>query len=179
MEEEYGEPEGDEPEVEQHGEVEIGGATSPIEYLRRRRKEIGEDRTLDLDIPGYEGILVCRYQRLDWDELKKITDKASKSKNPRRELIAHCDVLIKACQQFMIRKDGQLEPINNAYPEVGEEPVRYDQRLAAIFDISLSAGQGARTVVLALFNNDVAVTAHQGELVEWLSTSNAEDDAGF
>jgi hypothetical protein len=154
--------------------------SSVIDRLREQRKKIGEQRSLDLDIPGYDGVLVARYNRLEWDDLKKIGKKADDSRHPRKELMSHCDVLIKACEQIMIRKDGLLEPITNAYPEVGEEPVRYDARLAVILDIELKERQGARTVVIAAFGgNEVAVTAQQTELVEWVQSSNTADDEDF
>src|SRR4051812_32253240 len=82
---------------------------STLERLRAKRAEKAHEATpLELPIPGYDGELVCKYRPLTWGELKKIGEKVDKSKNPARELHAHCDTLILACEGFYVREEGQL-----------------------------------------------------------------------
>jgi hypothetical protein len=169
-------PEGVEDD-EQHNN---GAADNFLEQLRNKRRSIGTSTELKLQIPGYDTLLWCEYRRLDWEELKRIAEKAQNSRSPRKELLAACDTLIEACNQFLILKDGKLEPMNNAYPEFGDEPVRYDDRLASALGFEIDRGSPARSCVLRAFGgNGAAVTAHQGDLVEWIQSSRADDDEDF
>jgi hypothetical protein len=155
-----------------------GHSDSPslLDNLRKARKEIGTDKYLDLEIPGYNGELVARYHRLDWDVLRAIARKAEKSKNPRKELNAQCDVLIAACEQILIRHQGVLKPLNVAFPELGEEPVRYDNRLTKALDFEAPNARGA---VFGTFSNDLAVTYQHNELSSWMGESSQDEDEDF
>lgn len=169
-------------EVEQEVTTQNGSGEPEdfLEVLRNKRRRIGTSTEIKLEVPGFDNLLWVEYRRLDWDELKRIAEKAQKSKSPRKELLAACDTLVEACKQFLILKDGKLEPINNAYPELGEEPVRFDDRLAAALGFEIDKNSPARSAVLKAFGgNGAAVTAHQGEYVEWVQSSRADDDEDF
>lgn len=151
-----------------------------LEQLREKRRRIATATDLKLEIPGFDGLLWAQYRRLEWDELKRIADKASKSKSPRKELLAHCDTLIAACEGILIQKDGKLEALNNAYPEFGDEPVVFDERLGAALGFEIDKTSPARSAVLKAFGgNGVAVTAQQVELVQWIESSRSDDDQDF
>lgn len=160
-------------QLESNGKVEHPNL---LDELRERRAEIGSDRTMDLEVPGYDGLLVVRYRRLEWDEISKIATKTEKSKNPRRILLHQVDVLIAACEQVLIVHEGSLKPINEAFPELGDEPVRYDVPLANA--LGFQAGS-AREVVLGLFKLELAVVGHHTDLLEFFGTSSAEADRDF
>ncbi len=146
--------------------------------LRAKRRAIVSAKHVTLEIPGFDGLLWARYNRIPWEDVKRIADKAAKSRAPRKELMAHCDVLIEAVDCILIRKDDDLEPINNAYPEFGEEPVRFDNRLAAA--LGFQPQDTARKTVLAAFsNNGLAVTAQQADLVEAIQQNRSEDEEDF
>lgn len=147
--------------------------------LRKRREAIGQDRYLDQDVPGYEGDLVCRYNPIPWEEAKRIADKLEKSSNPRKELYAQADVLIRACREFLIKIDGKLVPLQEAFPELGDEPIRYDDRLAKAIGFDLVNGSEARSACLRLFNNDMAVSAQHNVVMDWIQSSSRGSDQDF
>jgi hypothetical protein len=145
--------------------------------LRSRRQEIGEAKSVDLEVPGYDGALVIRYGKVDWDELRRIAGKAQKSKSPRRELNAQADTLVAACQEVLIRVGEELLPITEAFPEADTgEPVRFDDRLAKALEFE---APNARAVVFGTYNNDLAVTLAHNDLTEWMRNSNQEEDEDF
>lgn len=154
-------------------------ASSILDDLRARRQEISQRKTVDLEVPGYDGKLVVRYRRLEWEELSKIGNRAEKSKNPRKVLIAHVDTIVGACEEVFYRQvpGGPLVRLADVIPDNEEGlPVKYDQRLADFFGVE---GGSARKVCLAVFNNPLAVPIHHNELAEWMQLAGAEDDEGF
>lgn len=154
------------------GEVE-DGARSSIERLRGLRDRIGSSRSEVFEIPGYNGELVARYGIVPWGELKRLGQKAERSKNPRKELITQADTLIMACQEIMIRdQQGELQKL---IPE-SEPPLRYDDRLAKILGFTASK---AREVLSGTISNDIAISAHHNEVVGWMEDTSSEDDEEF
>jgi hypothetical protein len=182
---ETGRVEGDNDELADAYEEQEEESDSFVKSLREKRKAIAENITADFDIPGYDGVLVARYRRDPdiWDKFRKMADKLQKSKNPRKELLGQCDVLIKTCDGFFLRQDGILYPLNEAAKDRGldlggdlDESIKYDNRLAAFLDFEASS---ARQVVLSLFNNELAVTAHHNDVGEWMQSSRTEDAQDF
>lgn len=159
-------------------EIESRAGSSLLDELRAKRAEATQDRRLELDVPGYEGLLVVRYRPTTWEEDKKISEKLERSKNPRKELYAALDTLITACDQILLRKhDGTLVPIEQEDPSQGDEPVRFDGRFAAIMGLETGS---AREVVLATFkHNHRAIGVHGEELGKWLAEVNSEGDEDF
>lgn len=152
---------------------------SLLAELRKRRESIGKDRYLDQDIPGYEGDLVCRYDPIPWDEAKRIADKLEKSSNPRKELYAQADVLIRACREFRIKISDKLVPLQEAFPELGDNPIKFDDRLAKALGFDLVSGSESRSACLRLFNNDMAVSAQHNVVMEWIQSSSRGSDQDF
>lgn len=156
------------------------------ERLRRRREAIGaQDRSIDLDVPGYGGDLLVRYGMIEggWDVIKKIGERVQKSKNPRAELLAACDTLVFACKGIYVRQDsGAIEPLDDpaaeAAPTFGEP-----DRIGSVLGFSSRDAQQnpitARQCVLRMFNNELAVQAQYVELSQWLQDANTEDDGEF
>lgn len=152
--------------------VEEGG--SVLERLKRRREQLGADRTEVFDIPGYNGELAARYKPVDFEMLKKLLNKIDRSKNPRIELLVMADILIMACDEILVRADGKLGPLD---PKA-DEPVRYDDRLAEFFGFEAA---NARQVVFGVFNNDIAIPSHHKEVLDWMqgvTQENTEDLLG-
>lgn len=169
----------DEPETDREPEAE----NTLLAKLRRKRQEIGGERILFLDIPGYEDpAIVVRYRAVDWDETARIAKKLRKSKNPRADLYAQCDLLISACDEILIRipADGEeeprLAPFSEVFPELGDEPVKFDGRLAQALGFE---AQTARQAVIGVFNNDLAVSGQHQDLMVWLQDSSTETERDF
>lgn len=149
---------------------------SARERFRAKRAEKNRHvEPLKLEIPGYEGELVCAYRPLTWGELKKIGEKVEKSRHPQRELHGHCDVLILACEGLYVRENGKDELLD---PD--GEPIRYSDgdRLAEV--LAFEPQPSARETVLKVFDlantPGLAVTAQHNELAEWMQGANTEAD---
>lgn len=148
--------------------------------LRKKREAIAEETDLYLDLPGYDGQLIAHYKRLDYDQVRKIAERAEKSKNPNRMLFAQCDLIAEACIEILILKDGNREPLYHAFPELGDEPVRFDNRLGQA--LGFDPEGSARRAVLGCLNNPLAVAPHHNELALWMQTAEgleAEDFIGL
>lgn len=160
----------------------IGGAakTNPgslAARLKEQHEQLQQERHLDLPIPGYNGDLVARYKPLDWDFFKKIGVRTEKSKNPRKELYAQADTLIESCEEiFAVDDKGVLVSLYKVMDISGDEPVRYDERLAEAFGLKVGT---ARDSVFGLFNNDIAITNHHNEVAEWMQDTSGDSDGDF
>lgn len=153
------------------------GSGSLMERLRSRREAIGDPRRRkDIDLPGYNGLLFARYQVIPggWDRVKQIQEAAERSTNPRALLYSHCTVIAACCVGLYTREDGREAPLGG-----GPEPLTFadTQEVAAYFDFPMP--KKTRGVVLGVFNNDIAVSAHQDELSEWIKNASSEDDEEF
>jgi len=163
-------PEGMDPAPEQ-----AASNPSQFERLRRRREAIGQKRTVDLPIPGYNGELVATYKLLSWEIIRSILRRMERNKGAgdRRELNAQVETLVMACEEIRFRdpnNGGQLKPL------IEDETVRYDAKLAEVLGFEFVRPQHC---LLETFGNDFAVSVHHGELIEWMQGSNEEADEEF
>ena len=152
---------------------------SLLEQLRTKREAIRRERRIILDIPGYGGTIAARYRPLSWDVLKDIGIKAEKSKHPKKELIAHADTIVRACEELYARRPEDPKRTLIPLSEVlgTDAPVTFaTAELAAAFGFTANS---SRQAVFGLINDEVAVTAHHNELAEWMQDADAEDDEVF
>ena len=171
-----------EPITEEDGEVKINLAPSIRDALVAKREHNAAHRTTDIDIPGYDGKLFCRYNLLDSKRLNSIGDRVMKTmrENDERALAGALDTLIAACQEFYVRYEGKEHPLRDVVGQ--EEPVRYDSALADFlkFRDELPETPTARSVVLALFlSNEIAIASHNHQLSRWMMGNEAEVDEEF
>lgn len=149
--------------------------------LRKQRQAAAENKFHDIDIPGYNGELFCRYRILGGEEVDAIVKKVRQETNNRSEqvLASTLDNIITACDEFWLRDEGKEIPLKK-HPDVDSElPVRYDATLAEFLQFSdeLPDPPTARSVVLGLFvGNDLAVSAHGAILVQWMMSGGVELD---
>jgi hypothetical protein len=150
-------------------------APSGLDQLREVRKEIAADDHHDLNVPGYRGLLVARYHRIDWEEIAKIRRKAARAaaKNPAVEpdVRATSDLLALACAGLHKRVDGELVALQDLDPSLGSEPVTYDDRGARALGVAASS---AREAIAQIFVHDSAIVLHGQELMLWLGQANEE-----
>lgn len=163
-------------------EIEIE-SDSLIDRLRRQRKAVAEQHFNDVDIPGFNGELFCRYRLLDSNELDSIVRKVRAQVKGRSDQVfaITCDNLITACEEFYVRDGGKEVSCREAEGWDGDTtmPIRYDANLARFLGFSgdLPDPPTARSVVLGLFGgNDVAVIAHGGRLAQWFMKTGSEVD---
>lgn len=155
-------------------------AGSILDQLRDKRRALSQDKTKVIDVAGYGGQLAVEYGRMDYDELSPLLNKMAKVKSSQAELNIMTDVLVRACRSVLVRPEdgGKLTALNEVVPEFGDDPVRYDKRLAEACELKVDATR-ARLICQGLFNNDLALVAHSNELIEWMKDSEEEASEDF
>lgn len=153
----------------------VGVEQSIMDRLVSAREEAVSQKTVDIDLPAYKGMLVARYTLLSNETLAGIAKKAQrqfKKKDERSQLILALsqDVLIESCEGLYYRDDeGQLNAIRN-----GDEVVRYDQNAADFLKFEATS---ARDVVYQVFaENDISIVDHQIRLSRWMRDTGADVD---
>ena len=158
---------------------------SVADRLRKARQVAAEQQWIDLNIPGYNGELFCRYRLLDGKDLKSIADHVRQTiRDPDEQaLAAGCDVLIRACEEFWVRDNGEEIPVKELLdPPRPDFPVQYDTYLAEFlgYKDTLPDPPTRRSVVLGLFGgNEIALAAHNADLTRWTMGKGSEVDMGL
>lgn len=172
---ETGENHEDDIEVSAHSNG-AGQPQSVIDQIKKRRRQLGQARTLTMEIPGYDGLLFARYHYVDgmYDELRKIVERADRSSSPRREINAQMDVLILACQEVLAyRPDDPQADDQGRAPIDPEETTRFDTHLAELLDFE---AKRSRDVVAGVFRNNLAIAAQHNDLMIWAASNQQEID---
>ena len=143
--------------------------------LRADHERIAADRPpLELDVPGYHGTLVVRYQYVPLRDAAKRAEKLAKLKDGfRKGLIMAIDTLILACQEILVRDPdtGDLRGL----ADDGDEPIRFDERLARGMGWEPGpTGYSARDICQRLFENDYALIKQAEDVTSWMSESAQE-----
>jgi hypothetical protein len=159
-------------------------APSVLDKLREKRNEIAEGRTVELAIPGYGDTLVARYRAIPYREVTKARKKNAKrsGSDPDAELRFGTSMLARACDAMLVRpdEDGGLVELQTTVPEFGDEPVRYDKRLAEAVGMDPAMANSASAVIRFVFGADDSTWAlmrHAEAYEEWLASN--ETDADF
>jgi hypothetical protein len=130
---------------------------SMMERLRARRAAIAGEHTVRMPIPGFAGELLAEYKKLSYDTTRAIARRAAESKNPRADLYGQMDILINACVGI--------------YSNTGEKVSDgYTLQLAEFF--GMGEVKTARTILLELFQNDLAIPAHHSDVMTWMQDSD-------
>jgi hypothetical protein len=152
------------------------GDSSVLAALKAQRAQIAEEHTLDLDVPGYQGLLVLRMGVVPNRQLQAIRDRAERSKSPDAESNGNADLVITGCQDVLGRASTEdaLESLGD-----GHGPMGLSSNLAALLQLDL-ASDGARGVLLALFSlapsPELAIGVSAAQYVEWMRTGTQEID---
>jgi hypothetical protein len=156
-------------------------AVSQLDRLKERRRRAREEREpLDLDIPGYGGELVARYRVLSFEEMEKLQDRGGKmarAADIEVELKITMDTIAAACVGIFLREDGKLRPLNEVDAKFGDEPVRYDERLAEAVGVD-SEGK-VRILIRRMFPTELSIIGHLQRVSNWMSGVNDADDEDF
>jgi hypothetical protein len=164
----------------------ISTAAKPVESqldrLKKRRREARENREpLDLPIPGYGDELVARYRVLDYDELRKLETRGAKmaqAGDTEAGLKVTMDTIAQACVGIFLRQDdGSIKALNECVSEFGDEPIRYDERLAET--VGVDAEGKVRVVIRRVFPTDLAILGHLAQISNWMEGVNDTDDQDF
>lgn len=141
--------------------------------VQARRAALQKDRTVTLDVPGYEGILRARYRVLSWKEIGKIGERVAKIKDldaAQRELWAAADTLVLASEAVY---DAALDKDRKSDDDPPEGP-KWCPQLA--HDLGFPDPQVPRVAVFAIFARDTQIMTHYQTLMGWQDGENVEVD---
>ena len=162
----------DEPEIPADpGSAPAGGSLR--ERLAARRRELTEERTFLLAVPGYEDLgLYARYKSLPYEALRAIVKRHERTMDTAAgELALACDVLIHACIELVEKRD------DDSYQSLG---FRWGPEAAKeLFQIDLPEGATVRNAIQEIFaGRSMSLILHYREYDEQMGTTVAEvDDA--
>jgi hypothetical protein len=152
--------------------------------LRKKFEELPKKtRHGDFDVPGYDGMLVARYRRMQTTEVVALgehipTPVANDTTSlAQASVYLNADFLAAACLELFGRgEDGKLHSLGDGFS------MRYDNEFAKMMGYEVSGEEGAREVVLRTFDyNELALKRHADEVDEWmtsLSVHTEEDSLG-
>lgn len=136
-------------------------ANSILGRIAARREELLKEQVTVLPIPRWDDPeIFVRYHLVSHEEIRACLSAIEKAKGKEKgkvELLANCDVLIKACDGVFV-KEGDKE--FSFDPDGPNEPLtRFDDRLALALD--MDEHSTARQVVRKLFlaEGDILTTA--------------------
>jgi hypothetical protein len=152
---------------------------SAIVRLREQHAELRRERTLDLRVPGWSGMLVARYTPVRAGEMRKLAsrvDRLESQATPEADLAAAADLIITTCKEILVVVDGEKRTLQD---EAGKDaPVRFDKQLAEILGFE---AESAREVVYGCFPQfpdgspiETTINAHALEVAEWITNVDEE-----
>jgi hypothetical protein len=150
---------------------------SIMDKLRQARAELEEQETVDLEVPGYRGLLVARYHLLSGKELQKIGKRVRGQFRHIRDqqgevvLAMASDTLINSCIGLFYKDEDDLHDIS-----VNGVPLTYSSGNDLTDFFELPEAGTARDAILSLFggeDRDIAIIEHYQRLYRWMrDTSN-------
>lgn len=150
--------------------------SSVFEALRAKRAEHSAESIFDVDVPGYQGLLVLRLGPIASAKLSALRARMEKSRAPERDANLNADYLIAACRDVLVRQSVD-EPLA---PADVDEPMRLDSRLAEALGLSASSARDVvRQVYGAAPSPELAISVAVGRYLEWAAAMNVEDDEAF
>ena len=147
----------------------MGALDSEFAALKEAHRESSKETSITLEIPGYKGLLWCRYRLLTLDEISRMTTRVQKLPKAEQLGAASASTLASSCEEFLY----QHNPGSERQPLGSEEPVKYDKKLAEI--IGFEPKETARGIAMELFKgNGVAMIMHANEINQWIETAGLE-----
>jgi hypothetical protein len=152
-----------------------GASASHLDWLRAQHDALSADRTMDYEVPGYEGRLVLRFGPVPWSAIAR-TQSVTTPKDDRdgRALAtANMDVLIAACREVLFRDDaGELGPVDPT-----GEPHGLTPELGPLLGQEFTT---ARQALRWFFKDyDVLIGVAAGEVLTWSASIDAETSEAF
>lgn len=156
------------------------GFASIRDRIRAEREAMASDKTLDLLVPGYSGLVGVRYRALSEREFSECLPKQQggiKAEISFEDTFrANYSLLITACETIIWREE-ESDEFQPALDENGD-PIRFDVRLAEYLGFE---AETARETVAGFFapegTRPLAVAAHANAVTAWLNGNTADIDA--
>jgi hypothetical protein len=160
-----------------------GSSGSIIDTLRREYAKAAEEQTLDLEVPGWDGLLVARYHIVDGKQLGMIGDKVTRQhkSTAERNLYATIDSMLLANEGLFFKdEDGELHDIDPNPTERGFTVTYSDPVLLDVLGIPREQASTAREAVIKAFKgNEIAVMRHGTKLSIWMGDTSKDVNEGF
>lgn len=122
---------------------EVEAPESVLAVIRRRARELREQQTIVLDIPGYDGYLAARFRAVS---IGRIFSKRADGSNPLSvDWTVAADILGGAVDDVLIRDS----PDGEAHPVFTDQTARFDDDLVEALELE-PAAQTARAVLVSL-----------------------------
>lgn len=165
--------------------------------LRQQHQDMKQSKTLDLPIPGYDGMLVAKYRLLHIKELEIIGERVQRevTGTGERVTLSSIDAIATACLGLYYNRDGELVGLNDSIgPD--EAAIRFDDRLIAFLKLDISdegiarimpdgmsgierLGPARRTVLAVWGGNDIAIIDHSRAIGQWSSDTSKRVTEAF
>jgi hypothetical protein len=146
------------------------GAGSLRDRVRAQREELRGETTIDLVVPGYDGLLGVRYDAIPSQEAEKLLNGLNRRGKDSLNLAAN--VLIRCCKSILVKETDEFEELTT---EAGAA-VRFDKHLAEYLD--LDAVETVVEIVIATFsperNRDLAVLEAAAAVLGWMQGNENE-----
>jgi hypothetical protein len=150
-----------------------GPAGSLLDVIRERRDAVAAERTYDMPVPGFGGLLVLRCGPVPAETMTAARDRFARSRDPAKNFGFAADILIRVCQEVLARAT-RAEELRS--PDPTGETLRLDEHFAELFRLDARSG---REVVRWLFGNapspELALDMAMQAYFEW--AQGADDDA--
>lgn len=123
--------------------VETEAPESVLSVVRRRARELREQQTVTLDIPGYDGYLAARFRAVS---IGRVFSRRGDGTNPLTvDWTTAADILGGAVDDVLIRDS----PEGDAHPVFTDQTARFDDDLVEALELEPVA-QTARAVLVSL-----------------------------
>lgn len=144
---------------------------SPRARLRAAREQLRQKRSIDLVVPGYNGLLGVRYRPVRQEEFQRLARRLS---NETTALEAALDMMVEACEAILYRDSAEVdfEPLVD---DKSGMPLRFGPELADVLGFE---AESARETVLGVFSpdgvKDLSPIVHGNALSEWMQGNDEQ-----
>lgn len=149
------------------------GFESIRDRIRAERESIAAEKSLDLVVPGYSGLLAIRYRSISDREMERYAARIQKENDAG--IRAGYDLLIEACEAILVRMETDQE--FEILEDDDGDRVRFDIRLAEFLGVEASS---ARETVAAIFSPEgvqsLAAFDQAASVLAWLQGKSADID---
>jgi hypothetical protein len=152
-------------------------AISPLDQLKQQYDEVQESRghTADIDVPGYDGLLVAHYRLMTTKEVERLAKQFNKIKSiSERNLLTASTILAAACEGISLTVNGEDQPLHEI--KEYDTPVRFDSRLAETFGFE---AKKSFDVMMAVFPTEWSIIDQYRKLSRWMSDTTKGDFEDF
>jgi hypothetical protein len=168
----------DEPVDDEPVEVAEPTKQSVLDTIKAQRDKIAKAQSLDIEVPGYGGLLALRLGAVSGSEQNRLAEKASKPN--ASSVIVNTDTLVAAFRNVLVREHTAQE-FAVLFDE-DNSPIGLDLRLCDALGLPGNV-TSAREVMVVLFANAnspaAAIASAAARWIDWARGAGPEVDEDF